>query len=86
MHAWLVGLLTLHLFISPPFFSFSLSITYIKFIIPIHCCYSLYKYIGSFWLNPPLPMDEEGNWVGETRPRGGGSGASNLADVDVDPF
>ncbi|KAL4526550.1 hypothetical protein Ndes2526A_g00995 [Nannochloris sp. 'desiccata'] len=24
---------------------------------------------GSFWLNPPLPMDEQGNWVGPTAPK-----------------
>lgn len=31
---------------------------------------------GSFWLNPPLPMDEDGNWVGPTKPR-------ETFDVDV---
>ena len=35
---------------------------------------------GSFWLNPPLPMDEEGNWVGPTRP------TPPAAQVDVDPY
>ena len=23
----------------------------------------LFRDVGSFWLNPPLPMDENGNWV-----------------------
>jgi len=32
---------------------------------------------GAFWLNPPLPMDEQGNWVGPTRPR-----EDYLMDVD----
>jgi hypothetical protein len=33
---------------------------------------------GSFWLNPPLPMDEDGNWVGPTKPKR----PAELVDVD----
>lgn len=28
-----------------------------------------FSFLGAFWLNPPLPMDEDGNWVGPTRPQ-----------------
>lgn len=27
------------------------------------CSLSFSPVAGSFWLNPPLPMDEQGNWV-----------------------
>ncbi len=33
---------------------------------------------GSFWLNPPLPMDEDGNWVNPP--------ARPAEFVDVDPL
>lgn len=38
---------------------------------PAHCA-------GSFWLNPPLPMDEDGNWVNPP--------ARPAEFVDVDPM
>ena len=34
---------------------------------------------GSFWLNPPLPRDAEGNWYG-----GGAQGRA--IELDVDPL
>lgn len=77
MHAWLAGWSAYALLLSLSLFQ-SLILSSLFPSIVVTLC--IHIYIGSFWLNPPLPMDEEGNWVGETRP--GGSGASNLADVD----
>ena len=38
---------------------------------------------GSFWLNPPLPRDAEGNWYGN----GGGDAPQGRAiELDVDPL
>ncbi|KAL4548439.1 hypothetical protein Ndes2526B_g01013 [Nannochloris sp. 'desiccata'] len=38
---------------------------------------------GSFWLNPPLPMDEQGNWVGPTAPK---NQQQQEVMIDVDPL
>lgn len=35
---------------------------------------------GTFWLNPPLPMDVEGNWVDPPKSPYGDS----WVDIDVD--